>query len=157
VADLGLDGDKAAVFLDDVADGGEAEAGAVALGGEEGVPDFFEDVRGDAVGVVADVELDVGAAGQVGGCAVGEGDGLHAQLDLGTVRRRGHGLDRVDDEVLENLEDLGAIDSDGRDFFGELAVEDGGRAGGGDADGVVEDFGGGEGLSVAGAALGERE
>ena len=71
--------------------------------------------------------------------------------------RRRHRLDRVDDEVLENLEDLRAVDLDGLGIVGDLESDLRDGTGGRDFDRIEEDFFGGTDRLGANAALGEGE
>ncbi len=126
------------MFADDGEYGGEAEAGAVLLGGEKGGPDFFEVLGGDAAAVVARFELDVVAVGEAGDLVFGEGEIARAELHAADVGRGRHRLNGVEDEVLKNLEDLRAVDGEGIGAGRDRDVDDRGGAGGGEAEGVVK-------------------
>ncbi len=156
-ADDGVDAELAAVFADDGEHGGEAEAGAVFFRGEERIEDLFEIFRGDAAAVVANFELDVIAGGERRNLVGGEVGVGGAELQLRAVRSAGHRLEGVDDEVLEDLKNLSAIDADGLDVFGDLEGDFGVGAGGGDLDGVGEDVFRGDDALGAGAAFGEHQ
>jgi hypothetical protein len=65
-AELSVEAELASVFAHDGEHGGEAEAGAVFLGGEKRVKDFFDVLGFDAGAVVADFELDIVAGGEGG-------------------------------------------------------------------------------------------
>src|SRR3954471_9487798 len=86
--------DVAAVALDDAVHDGEAEARALAhvLGGEEGVEDAGQDVRGDARAVVADRD-----PGPLGGGVPHDADGPSALAQ---------GLGGVGQQVHQHLVDL---------------------------------------------------
>ncbi len=77
LAGLGGDGDVAAVFFDDAAGGGEAEAGAGFLGGELGFEDAGEEVGGDAGAGVGDVDEGVVAGGVGADDELAPCDGVH--------------------------------------------------------------------------------
>src|SRR5690606_31530869 len=156
-ADAGVHAELSAVAADDGEHGGEAEAGAVFLGGEEGGEDVFGDVGRDAGAVVGDLDLHVVAGGQRGDVAVAEADVDGAQPDEAGVGL-GDGLDGVDDEVLENLHDLAALNAQGADGLGGFEGDGHGAAGGGHAHGVLQQVEGGDGLvNGVAAAFGEGE
>ena len=79
---------------------GEAEAGAVLLGGEERVKDLLEVLRRYAAAVVLHLEPDVVARGQRGDLIRGQRDigGAHPDMALAALRHR---LDGVDYQCLK--------------------------------------------------------
>ena len=104
-AGFGVDGDGAAVLVDDSAGGGQAQAGAFALGREVGVEQFFADGRVDAWAGVDDVDLDaiavgLGADDQVGRAAVG----------LAGVAGFDHRLRGIEQQVEQGLLEEGDIE-----------------------------------------------
>ena len=147
---LGLDAQLAAMASDDGEHGGEAQAGAGLLGGEERVEDLVEVLGLDAAAVVPHLHGDVRARGESGDLARGELDVGGGNPDM--TLPGGHGLDGVDDKVLEHLQDLGAIDADragvGRDRHFDLH----GGTGGGQADRVGENVAGLHDLADSAAA-----
>src|SRR3989338_369136 len=99
--------DGAAVLLDDAVADGQAQAGAPAggLGGEEGVVDLAQVLRGDADAGVADLDLD--AAVVVAG----------ADGELAALR---HGVAGVDQQVQEDLLELAGVAADDRQGLVQL-------------------------------------
>ena len=140
----------------DVEHGGEAEAGAVFLGGEEGVENLLEVLRRDAVAVVLHLELHVVAGGQRRNLALGERGVAGAQPHVARAAL-GHGLHGVDHEVLEDLQDLRAVGEDVVHAGHHLDHHLGAGAGGGDARGILQHREGGQHRLHGGAALGEGE
>ena len=124
---------------------------------EKRIEDFFDVLGFDAAAVVAHRELDVIAGGERGDLAVGEGNVGGADLQAGPMGFRWHGLQGVDDEVLEDLENLRLVDQDRRDALGHINRNLGIRRGGGDLERVGENFVGCDDGGRAHAALGERE
>src|SRR6185312_8683077 len=86
---------------------GEADAAALALGGEVEVEDAVANFAGDSFAVVLDFE---------DGCAgvLGEADGKLASV--------GHGLRAVDDDVEQGLPDKIGIDADVDGVVGDGAA-----------------------------------
>jgi len=110
-------------------------------------------LRLDAAAVVAHLDGDVGAGRQLLDLALGQRDVAGADPDLAGAG--GHGLDRVDDEVLENLENLGAVDADGAGVRRDVDLHLHGGAERGEADGLGHQFRRLHYLAHGGAALGE--
>ena len=114
--EVALGPDGAAVLLDDAAADGEAEAGAALLAGIgglnllESVEDGVELIGGDAAALVGDFEQD-------GVCG-----GFGMDADGGVGRRK---LDRVREQVSEDLEDAVGVAIEEEGFWG------GGVGGGG--------------------------
>jgi len=144
-ADAAAGGESAAVEFDDFPADREAEAGAFAggFGGVEGIEDAVEVGLGDAVTGVFDADKDdrVGGAEAVGGTAAGVGGfaaGGEAAARPQAERAAAvtHGMERVDDEVEEDLLEPLYIEGDFGQVFGEIF--DDGDAG---AHGVVADEG----------------
>lgn len=97
-ADAASDIDLAAVFADDATDDHEAEAGAHATGGEEGLKELIEVFGRDAFAGVSETDADFEV---VEGGLNGEGAAVW------------HGLAGVADEVVEGLFDLVAVERHG--------------------------------------------
>ena len=107
LAETAFGAEAAVVGFDDVSADGEAEAGAAeargigaGLGGEEGFEDAPEVGGGDADAVVGDADFGEAAGGVLG----------DADLD-DAASGGGHGLSGVDDEVHQDLLDLGGVDA----------------------------------------------
>src|SRR5262245_30640846 len=100
------EGDAAAVGLGDLADEGEAEAGAAALGGVKGEEGVGEDGFGHAGAAVGDLDGD------------GVGEAADAEGDVGGG---GAGFVGVSEEVDEGLLELGGVEVGAG--FGEGAVD----------------------------------
>ncbi len=124
---------------------------------EEGVPDPLDMLGTDAAAVVAHLEFDVFARRQEDDLALGQMDVGGPQLDARIVGRRRHRLERIEDQVLENLQDLRPLDLDragaGRRLHGDFRA----GSGGGEPGGLLQEL-----LRVADrervrAALGEHE
>ena len=107
-ADGGIDSDLAAMLADDLEHRGEAEAGAMPLGREERVENLLEVLRRDAAAVVLHLELHVVARGQRGNLIRGQRGIGGAYPDMARAAL-GHRLNGVDHQILENLEELGAV------------------------------------------------
>lgn len=110
------DGEGAVEFFDQVFGDRETEAGAFAgrFGGEEGVEDVFEEVGGDAAAGI--VDFDEGVMFVVEGT---DGDLVFVHV------AHGDGLGSVDEQVEDDLAELGGVGVDGREG-GELGYD--GRA-----------------------------
>jgi hypothetical protein len=133
------------VFAHDRKDGGEAEAGALFFGGKERLEDFPEVFLRDAGAVVLNLYLHVGAGWQGWNFAFSHDDIGRAQGYAARAWGR-HGLHGVDDEVLENLEDLAAINFYRGSSVFHLDGYNGGAAGGCDAHGILKNLGRGDDL-----------
>ena len=110
-ARFGVDPDRAARLGDDAIGGGQAQAGALAVGfgGEERLEDAADDVPGYPGAGVADFDADVPAWLQVGpGCRVCVVHLHVGGLDSQVAAAR-HGVTRVDGEVDQDLPDLAGI------------------------------------------------
>ena len=136
-ADRGIDADLAAVAPHEFEHGGEAQAGAVFLGGEIGGEDLLQVFARDAAAVVLDLELHIGAGRQRRDLALGEHGIGGAQPHVTRAARR-HGLNGVDHEVLKDLQHLRAIGVDAGRADGHFDLDFNAGAGGGDARGLVE-------------------
>jgi len=133
------------VLFDDFGGDGEAEAGALALGGEEGFEDAVEVGGADAGAAIDDGEGETAAGG------------LDADDDLGAG---GRGLDGVEDEIEEDLFELFGVGDDFAGGGGDLFAEgDGGGAGGvaGEREDRVDDGLRIDGLEARRAGAGELE
>ncbi len=126
---------------DDAKDGGESEAAAGELGGEEGVEDAGDGFGAHAGAVVGDLEIDVVAGGKFGGEVGGAEEGgvgvLKAGGDVDVARAVADGVGGVDDEVHQDLLHLGGVGADGGKRFREAEAEAGFFA-----DGELEEGGG---------------
>ena len=94
-AGLAVNADEAAMGLNDGMGGGQSQPGALAdiPGGEEWFEDTLEIIRGNAMAGVDDAGAEVGT---------------------------GHGIAGVDDEVENNLMELGGVSGDGPEIVYEL-------------------------------------
>jgi hypothetical protein len=106
----GFDGDVAIVLLDDAVDGGEAEAGAFTDGfrGEEGFEDMFDGIGIYSDAAIGDRELDMRAAG-----GLEEPGGYMEESGAREFGRCVDGIPCVDEEVDDDLVELGAVGEDG--------------------------------------------
>lgn len=102
---LGMELEASAVVGDDPFGEGEAEAGAVGFGREEGVEETSLDVLGDAGAVVGDFEDD----GVLGGAVEAGGMGEGTEGDMAVV---GDAVGGVLDEVDEGLGELLVVSVD---------------------------------------------
>lgn len=156
-AHRGIDPELTAVFTNDGKHGGEAETGASFFGRKEGLEYAVDFVVGDTGTVVLHLDLHVVASAEARESVRGQGDGAAGDVDA-TLGRVGHGLHGVDDEVLEYLNHLAAVDFDGAGGFVGIECHDDGAAGGGDPDGVAKNIGRtGDREGAAGISLGEGE
>ena len=139
---LALDGDGAAMFLDDALSDEQAQAGAVGLGGEKGLEQARHILGRDADAVIFDGEAEVRAVGGAGGFS-GLGAGREDVSGDGEGAVWSHGFEGVKEEVHEGLLQLVivAVENVGRGL--ERTVQGnqfGVQLGLNEAEGMLEDF-----------------
>ena len=126
------EGDRPAMFFDNLFHGGQAQASARSLGREEGFKDFVEDLGRDWRSVVLDKDLDFDAAPRT----------MLRDLDM-EMAARGHGLAGVFEDAQEDLLELRFIGTHrGNDVgvvFGDVNTGDF-QVGSDDDEGVLQDF-----------------
>jgi hypothetical protein len=129
---FGLDGDMAAVFFDDAAGGGEAEAGAALFGSEVGIEDAGEVVGGDANAGIGDVEdggifgldgLDQEFSPSLSPAAGGGGTGGDLGSGGAGLGFGRHSLNGVEEEVEEGLFEEVDIEGAERVFASERGMD----------------------------------
>src|SRR3569832_357764 len=103
-------GDDAAVFLDDLLHDRKAEAGALGFGGDVGFEQLAQQLGGKTRTVVGDPQFDVRKIG-VFDATGGEGNA--------TVAAFGQRVERILDEIVEQLADAAGVDVDA----GQLGIE----------------------------------
>ncbi|MEY2599456.1 MAG: hypothetical protein RLZZ142_1715 [Verrucomicrobiota bacterium] len=138
--------------IDDAAGDPEAESRALVggFGGEEGFEDAVEVFGGDAAAGVGDAEAEVGFFLELGEAVeVGVGGGCEADLEEDASGFVSDGVPGVEDEVGDDLLELGDFAEDvavrGLDVFGEFDV--GGDGGAKHEEGFSEGEGGADGAS----------
>src|SRR6185312_12336198 len=111
LARLARNRDRAAMLFDDLLDDRQAEAGAEALGAEEGLEHLRQDVARDATAGILDRDLEAVA------------DQRGADGDAPLLRRVGDRLRRVLDQIDDNAAHLLGVDLDGT-IGREVALQD---------------------------------